>query len=79
MLYDDEAKRTAATSRFMDKTIGCTIPGMELPGMKPDGACRVLCGDLYALVALQPNSKVCGMMNLRFENLSSEMFGSKTP
>lgn len=60
MLYDDEAKRSAATSRFLDKAIGHMIPGMELPGMKPDGACRVLCGDLYALVALKESKNEIG-------------------
>ena len=53
MLYIDKAERLKAISIFIDKAIGYMISSLYIPGVKASGAYRVLCDDIYALVALK--------------------------
>lgn len=50
-LHKEEAKRMEATNVFLDRAIRRVIPSLELSCMRVDGACRVLCGNLYASAA----------------------------
>jgi hypothetical protein len=52
-IYKDEHKRIEATKVFLDQAIRRAIPALELSCMRADGACQVLCGNLYALGALK--------------------------
>ena len=59
-LYKEEAKRVEATDAFLDQAIRRAIPSLELSCMRVDGACRVLCGNLYALAAHTEVKKEAG-------------------
>jgi len=59
-LYKDESKRIEATKVFLDKAIRRAIPALELSCMRADGACQVLCGNLYALGAYKEDKNEVG-------------------
>jgi hypothetical protein len=47
-LYPDEASRSQAIRVFLNKAIHRHISSLEIPGMRADGACQVICGDVLA-------------------------------
>ncbi len=59
-LYTDESRRVEATRVFLDMFLGRPIPGLDICGMRADGACRVFCGSLYALAALKEDKNEIG-------------------
>jgi hypothetical protein len=59
-IYPDEARRVRAVGVFFDKAIGHSIPMLEIPGMRADGACQVFCGNLYVLAAVKEDKNEIG-------------------
>ena len=59
-VYRDEALRSNAIRVFLNNAIHHRITTLEVPGMKADGACQVLCGNLYALAALEEEKNEIG-------------------
>jgi hypothetical protein len=60
-LYPDEAHRTQAIRVFLNKAIHHHISSLEIPGMRADGACQVICGDLLASAALEEHKNEMGV------------------
>jgi hypothetical protein len=52
-LYADEGSRSQAIRVFLDKAIHRRVSSLEIPGMRADGACEVICGDLLVVAALE--------------------------
>jgi hypothetical protein len=52
IIYKSEDDRSEAIRVFLDKAIHRHISKVEVAGMKADGGCEVLCGNVFALVAL---------------------------
>jgi hypothetical protein len=60
VVYDDEALRSSAIRVFLDNAIHHRITTLDMKGMKTDGACQVLCGNLYALAAIEEEKNEIG-------------------
>jgi hypothetical protein len=60
-IYPDEARRAQAVEVFLDKAIGHSIPALDIPGMRTDGAYRVSCGSVYVLAAVKEDKNEIGM------------------
>jgi hypothetical protein len=59
-IYVDEASRSNAIRVFLNKAIHHRITTLDVQGMKADGACQVLCGNLYALAAIEEEKNEVG-------------------
>jgi hypothetical protein len=60
VVYGDEASRSDAIRVFLNQAIHYRIETLEVPGMKADGAYKVLCRNLYALAAIEEEKNEIG-------------------